>query len=39
MSLWILDTDNFSLVKYRHLFVVWCVNKVNFEETAITIIN
>ncbi|MTJ55065.1 type II toxin-antitoxin system VapC family toxin [Anabaena sp. UHCC 0253] len=38
MSLWILDTDHVSLFQYRHPFVVQRVNKVNFEEIAITII-
>jgi tRNA(fMet)-specific endonuclease VapC len=31
MSLWILDTDHFSLFQHRHPFVLQCVNKVNFE--------
>ncbi|ADI64994.1 hypothetical protein Aazo_3323 ['Nostoc azollae' 0708] len=31
MSLWILDTDHFSLFQHRHAFVLQCLNKDNFK--------
>jgi tRNA(fMet)-specific endonuclease VapC len=38
VSLWILDTDHFSLFQRGHPLVRQRINAVNFEEIAITII-